>query len=241
MPRAFRRKQWRAARVAAIMGSMDPVATIVWIVSFVLVTVTVTGLSRRVGWSAPVVLVAVGAVVSFIPGVPQVQIQPELILYGLLPPLLFAAAIQTSFVDVRARRDGILLLSVGLVVFTVVVVGFATWLVVPTLTARGRVRLRGGGRADGHGRRDRDRRAPAPAQTSRHRARGREPAERRDRPGRAERDHRRHRQRRESARDRDRLRARRRRGRGCRSARRLRAGERSASSCARPCSTRRSG
>ncbi len=116
------------------MGSMDPVATIVWIVSFVLVTVTVTGVSRRVGWSAPVVLVAVGAVVSFIPGVPQVQVSPELILYGLLPPLLFAAAIQTSFVDVRARRDGILLLSVGLVVFTVVVVGFATWLVVPTLT-----------------------------------------------------------------------------------------------------------
>ncbi len=116
------------------MNSMDPVATIVWIVSFVLVTVTVTGLSRRVGWSAPVALVAVGAIVSFIPGVPQVSLQPELVLYGLLPPLLFAAAIQTSFVDVRARRDGILLLSVGLVVFTVIVVGFATWLVVPTLT-----------------------------------------------------------------------------------------------------------
>ncbi|MFF1635463.1 Na+/H+ antiporter [Leifsonia sp. NPDC058248] len=116
------------------MNTMDPVATIVWIVSFVLVTVTVTGLSRRVGWSAPVVLVAVGAAVSFIPGVPHVELQPELVLYGLLPPLLFAAAIQTSFVDVRARRDGILLLSVGLVIFTVVVVGFATWLVVPSLT-----------------------------------------------------------------------------------------------------------
>ncbi|MFF1571523.1 Na+/H+ antiporter [Leifsonia sp. NPDC058292] len=113
---------------------MDPVATIVWIVSFVLVTVTVTGLSRRVGWSSPVVLVAVGAVASFIPGVPHIEIEPELVLYGLLPPLLFAAAIQTSFVDVRARRDGILLLSVGLVIFTVIAVGFATWLVVPTLT-----------------------------------------------------------------------------------------------------------
>ena len=104
------------------MNSMDPVSTIVWIVSFVLVTVTVTGLSRRVGWSAPVVLVAVGAAASFVPGVPQVQLEPELVLYGLLPPLLFAAAIQTSIVDVRARRDGILLLSVGLVAFTVIVV-----------------------------------------------------------------------------------------------------------------------
>jgi Na+/H+ antiporter len=116
------------------MNSMDPVATIVWIVSFVLVTVTVTGLSRRVGWSAPVVLVVVGAVASFIPGVPQIALEPEVVLFGLLPPLLFAAAIQTSVVDVRARRDGILLLSVGLVAFTVVVVGFATWLAVPAIT-----------------------------------------------------------------------------------------------------------
>ena len=116
------------------MNSMDPVITIVWIVSFVVVTVTVTGLSRRVNWSAPVVLVVVGAIASFIPGVPQVAVDPELVLFGLLPPLLFAAAIQTSIVDVRARRDGILLLSVGLVVFTVVVVGFTTWLVVPAIT-----------------------------------------------------------------------------------------------------------
>ncbi|WP_431219711.1 cation:proton antiporter [Leifsonia xyli] len=116
------------------MNSMDPVTTIVWIVSFVLVTVTVTGLSRRVGWSAPVVLVVVGAAASFIPGVPQVALEPEVVLFGLLPPLLFAAAIQTSIVDVRARRDGILLLSVGLVAFTVIVVGFATYLVVPAIT-----------------------------------------------------------------------------------------------------------
>lgn len=116
------------------MNSMDPVSTIVWIVSFVVVTVTVTGLSRRVGWSAPVVLVVVGAIASFIPGVPQVALEPEVVLFGLLPPLLFAAAIQTSVVDVRARRDGILLLSVGLVVFTVVVVGLTTWLVVPAIT-----------------------------------------------------------------------------------------------------------
>ena len=116
------------------MNTMDPVSTIVWIVSFVVVTVTVTGLSRRVGWSAPVVLVVVGAIASFIPGVPQVALEPEVVLYGLLPPLLFAAAIQTSIVDVRARRDGILLLSVGLVVFTVAVVGFTTWLVVPAIT-----------------------------------------------------------------------------------------------------------
>ncbi len=113
---------------------MDATATtIVWIVAFVLVTVTVTGLSGRAGWSAPVVLVVVGAGVSFIPAVPEVTIDPSLILYGVLPPLLFAAAIQTSFRDVRARNDSILALSVGLVAFTVVAVGFATWLLIPTI------------------------------------------------------------------------------------------------------------
>ncbi|MEO8908157.1 MAG: Na+/H+ antiporter [Microbacteriaceae bacterium] len=133
-PLANNRNIWRRRNIATIMNSMDPVATIVWIVSFVVVTVTITGLSRRIGWSAPVALVLVGAVASFIPGVPQVQVEPELILYGLLPPLLFATAIRTSFADVRARRDSILALSVGLVAFTVIVVGFATWLIIPTLT-----------------------------------------------------------------------------------------------------------
>jgi Na+/H+ antiporter len=113
---------------------MDPVSTIVWIVIFVVVTVTVTGFSRRIGWSAPFVLVVVGAVASFLPSVPHIELEPELVLYGLLPPLLFAAAIRTSVVDVRARRDGILLLSVGLVAFTVVMVGLTAWLVVPAIT-----------------------------------------------------------------------------------------------------------
>lgn len=112
---------------------MDPVPTISWIVAFVIVTVTVTGLSRRAGWSAPLTLVLVGAIVSFIPGVPTIEIEPELILYGLLPPLLFAAAIRTPLADVRARGDSILLLSVGLVAFTVLVVGFTVWLILPAI------------------------------------------------------------------------------------------------------------
>lgn len=113
---------------------MDPVGTITWIVLFVITTVAVTGLVGRLGWSAPVALVAVGGAASFVPGIPQVEVEPELILYGILPPLLFAAAIRTSVIDVRARRDSILLLSVGLVAFTVVTVGFATAMLLPTLT-----------------------------------------------------------------------------------------------------------
>ena len=114
--------------------SVDAVTSITWIVLFVLTTVTITGVVGRIGWSAPVALVVVGGAVSFIPGIPHVAVEPEQILYGILPPLLFAAAMQTSVIDVRARRDSILLLSVGLVAFTVVVLGFATWMLVPAIT-----------------------------------------------------------------------------------------------------------
>jgi Na+/H+ antiporter len=113
---------------------MDPVTSIAWIVAFVVVTVTVTGLTGRFGLSAPITLVAVGAVASFVPVVPRVHIEPDLVLFGLLPPLLFAAAIRTSLIDVRARNDSILLLSVALVAFTVFAVGFAAWWVVPGIS-----------------------------------------------------------------------------------------------------------
>ena len=112
---------------------MDPVTTIIWVVGFVTVTVAVTGLSGRVGWSAPVALVVVGAGVSFVPGVPHIVADPDLVLYGLLPPLLFAAAIRTPLSDVLARRDSILVLSVGLVAFTVVIVGFSLWWMLPAV------------------------------------------------------------------------------------------------------------
>jgi monovalent cation/hydrogen antiporter len=112
---------------------MDPVAVVAWVVAFVLVTVIVTGAVGRIGFSAPVALVAVGGALSFLPGIPEVHVEPDLILYGILPPLLFAAAIRSSIIDIRARRDSILLLSVGLVAFTVVVVGLSTWLLLPAI------------------------------------------------------------------------------------------------------------
>ncbi|SDQ31209.1 monovalent cation:H+ antiporter, CPA1 family [Curtobacterium sp. UNCCL20] len=108
--------------------------TLAWLVAFLVVTVAVSAAARRVGWSAPLALVLIGVAVSYVPGVPRVDVEPDFVLSVLLPPLLFAAALQTSLADVRARREPLLLLSVGLVAFTTVVVGLATWAVVPTLT-----------------------------------------------------------------------------------------------------------
>jgi len=112
---------------------VDTRIAVIWAVAFVVVTVTITGFTGRVGWSAPIALILVGTLVSLVPGVPQIGIDPELVLYGVIPPLLFAAAIRTSVRDVRARNDSILALSVGLVAFTVVAVGFVAWALMPAV------------------------------------------------------------------------------------------------------------
>src|SRR5687768_4667664 len=71
---------------------------------------------------------------SFLPGMPEVHLHHDVVLFGLLPPLLYAAAIQTSLVDFNANRRAILLLSVGLVVFTTVGVAAIVHAMIPDIS-----------------------------------------------------------------------------------------------------------
>ncbi|TVT44053.1 Na+/H+ antiporter [Amycolatopsis rhizosphaerae] len=103
------------------------------ILSLVVVVLLVTGLARRFDWSPPLLLVLAGVGASFIPTVPDYHLDPELVLVGLLPPLLYSTAVRTSLVEIRANRMPIALLSVGLVVFTTLVVGLVAWLAIPGL------------------------------------------------------------------------------------------------------------
>ena len=82
---------------------------------FVLVTgaVAVTAVCRRRGWPAPLVLVAVAIVVSFVPGVPRYEIEPEILLEFVLPPLLYSAALSSSYRDFRSSLNSITRLGVG--------------------------------------------------------------------------------------------------------------------------------
>ena len=94
---------------------------------------TVTAVASRLGWSAPLLLIAAGIAGSYVPGVPSVHLPEGVVLLGLLPPLLYAAAIQTSLVDFNINRRPILLLSVGLVVFTAAGVGVVVHALLPDL------------------------------------------------------------------------------------------------------------
>jgi Na+/H+ antiporter len=104
------------------------------LVALVLVAATVAGVSARFGFSSPLVLTAVGIVVSFVPGVPQYPLSPEVVLAGILPPLLYSAAIRTPFVDIRRNRRQIALLSVGLVLVTALAVAGVAVLLLPGLS-----------------------------------------------------------------------------------------------------------
>jgi CPA1 family monovalent cation:H+ antiporter len=104
------------------------------LVALVLVAASVAGVSARFGFSSPLVLTAVGIVASFVPGIPDYPLTPDLVLIGILPPLLYSAAIRTPFVDIRRNRRQIALLSVGLVLVTAFAVAGVAVLLLPGLS-----------------------------------------------------------------------------------------------------------
>jgi Na+/H+ antiporter len=98
------------------------------------VVIVVVGFCRRYDLPAPLLLVAIGAGASYLPFVPEVHLTEEVVLVGLLPPLLYSAALQTSLVDFNHNRRPILLLSIGLVAFTTVGVAVTAYNVIPAVS-----------------------------------------------------------------------------------------------------------
>jgi CPA1 family monovalent cation:H+ antiporter len=100
------------------------------------VVTTVAGASRRWGLPAPLLLVLVGVAGSYIPRYDGFELDPEVVLVGLLPPLLYAASLRTSLIDLRHHVRAISVLSVALVVATTVAVGLVVdWLLPVSLAA----------------------------------------------------------------------------------------------------------
>src|ERR671925_1387035 len=80
-------------------------------------------LARFVGVPFPILLVLGGLVLGFVPGMPAVELPPELVLLVFLPPLLYQAAFFSSPRELRADIRPISLLAVGLVLATMGAVG----------------------------------------------------------------------------------------------------------------------
>ena len=110
---------------------MTEVLVLIVIALVVIAASTIVG--PRLGIASPLVLVAVGVAASFLPMFADIQIDPELILAGVLPPLLYSAAVSMPAMNFRREFGAIGGLSVILVVASSLVLGVFFMLVIPGL------------------------------------------------------------------------------------------------------------
>ncbi|MCX5340959.1 Na+/H+ antiporter [Streptomyces atratus] len=103
------------------------------LVALVAASAAVAGAARRTPVPPPLLLVTVGLIASYLPGVPTYTLDAHIVLPLLLPPLLYTAAVDSSYLDLRANLRPVALLSVGYVLFATVAVGWLAYRLVPDL------------------------------------------------------------------------------------------------------------
>lgn len=90
-------------------------------------------LARRTGTPYPIALTIGGLALTFVPGLPTPRLDPEQILILVLPPILYHAALVTSWREFRQNLRAITMLAVGLVIFTTVALAWVAKLLLPDL------------------------------------------------------------------------------------------------------------
>jgi len=103
------------------------------VLMLMLCAVVLGWVARHFGFPYPIALVVGGGALSFIPNLPDFPFDPQLVLVVVLPPILYQAALLTSWKDFKASLRDIGLLAIGLVAFTTLAVGVAVKLVVPDM------------------------------------------------------------------------------------------------------------
>ena len=88
-------------------------------------------LSQKIKISYPILLVLAGLAIGFVPAMPVITLNPDIVFLIFLPPLLYAAAWNTSWKDFWASRRPISLLSFGLVIFTSTAIAFLSNAIIP--------------------------------------------------------------------------------------------------------------
>src|SRR6204780_5938651 len=105
-------------------------ATIQTILFLLAVLVVVAVAARRLNIAPSILLVVAGIALAAIPGLPRIELAPELVLLGILPPLIYSAGVAMSWREFRFNLRPITLLAFGCVVFTTCAVAAVThWLI----------------------------------------------------------------------------------------------------------------
>ena len=83
-------------------------------------------LARRINVAPAILLLLAGIALAFVPGMPSVELPPELVLLLVLPPLIYSASVAMSWREFKFNLRPIILLAVGCVIFTAFAVAAAT-------------------------------------------------------------------------------------------------------------------
>src|SRR4051794_1740793 len=104
------------------------------VVALLILVTALAGVARKLHVPDPIALVLSGLIIGVLPGFqPDVQLDPNIVFVVFLPPILFAAGYFTSIRDFKAYFQKILLLSIGLVIFTALIVALVMRALVPEL------------------------------------------------------------------------------------------------------------
>ena len=115
-------------------------ALLAFVLAALVAIVAVHLLANRWGLPAAALLTLIGIAYSFLPG-PNVQLDPELILTFVIPPLLYSAALHSSVLALRKNLRIVLSLSVGLVLATALLIGTGVHLLVPGISLAAAIAL----------------------------------------------------------------------------------------------------
>ena len=119
------------AAAATGADSGGPTQAIAVVLILLVAATALALLARRIGIPYPILLVLGGLALGFVPGLPPIELEPEIVFLLFLPPILFGAGYFTSLRDFKRNLRPITLLSVGLVVFTTVAVALVAAAIVP--------------------------------------------------------------------------------------------------------------
>jgi CPA1 family monovalent cation:H+ antiporter len=109
---------------------MEIIATVIVLLAVVTALAEVTD---RIRVPYPILLVLAGIGIGLIPGLPHINLDPEVVFLIFLPPILYAAAWTTSWSDFKAAKRPITLLAIGCVIFTTCAVAWVAHTFIPDL------------------------------------------------------------------------------------------------------------
>ena len=109
------------------MQSVELIVTLLAIIGIV------GALAERIKIALPILLVLAGMGISLLPGVPDIKLEPDIVFFIFLPPLLYLDAYNTSWKELKIVGEAVIIQAVGLVLATVAFVGMAIHMVVPDM------------------------------------------------------------------------------------------------------------